>query len=65
MDEGERLFFQEMRANFEKYLAIIDQQILDYLPDGNDEEYDFLIKKAVEFRNLIKATNDKLNQRDT
>ena len=63
MTEEERLFYFELKATFEKYLALIDQQILDYQAD-DDEEYTFLLKKAIEFRNSLQRVNDKLNQDD-
>ena len=61
MDDDERRFLLEMKANFQRYLTLIDDEILDYRSDDDDEEFIFLIKKAVEFRDLIKTVDDKLN----
>jgi hypothetical protein len=43
----------ELKRLLEKYLLEIDDSILTYPPFGDDEKFDFLIKKAINYRNII------------
>ncbi len=43
----------ELRRLLEKYLLEIDDSILTYPPFGDDEKFEFLIKKAISYRNII------------
>jgi hypothetical protein len=43
----------ELKRLLEKYLLEIDDSILTYPPFGDDEKFEFLIKKAISYRNII------------
>ena len=43
----------ELKRLLEKYLLEIDDSILTYPPFGDDEKFEFLIKKATSYRNII------------
>ncbi len=61
MNEDERQFLLGMKATLESYLLLIDDQIINYEPKDGDEKHDFLIKKAIMFRDALKDVNEKLN----
>ena len=64
MSEDERQFLLDMKATMERYLGLVDEQIIEYKPKSDDEKQDFLIKKAIMFRNTLEEVNRKLNQDD-
>lgn len=64
MDENERRFLLDMRANLEKYIQLINDQLITYKPEDDDEKHEFLVKKAIWFRDALKKVNDQLNQND-
>lgn len=64
MSEDERQFLLNMKATMEKYLGLVNEQIINYKPKSDDEKHDFFIKKAVMFRNTLEEVNRKLNQDD-
>ena len=43
----------ELKRLLEKYLLEINDSILTYPPFGDDEKFEFLIKKAISYRNII------------
>jgi hypothetical protein len=64
MSEDERQFLLGMKATLESYLLLIDDQIIDYETKDTDEKHDFLIKKAIMFRDALRNVNEQLNQDD-
>lgn len=62
MDEEERQDWLRMKAVLEEYLTIIDEQIMRFSASENDIEYQFLIKKAIEYRDTIYKINELLRK---
>lgn len=50
----------ELKRLLEKYLLEIDDSILTYPPFGNDEKFEFLIKKAINYRDIIQKIKTDL-----
>ncbi len=50
----------ELKRLLEKYLLEIDDSILTYPPFGDDEKFEFLIKKAINYRNIIQQIKTDL-----
>ena len=49
-----------MKQTLEQYLPLLEQQLIEFAADGDDGQYDFLVKKAVEYRNTIAGINELL-----
>jgi hypothetical protein len=62
MSEEERQDWLNMKAVLEDYLTVIDEQILRFSAYGKDDEYQFLLKKAVEYRDTIHKINELLRK---
>lgn len=43
----------ELQRLLEKYLLEINDTILSYPPKGDEEKFEFLIKKAISYRDII------------
>lgn len=50
----------ELKRLLEKYLLEIDDSILTYRPSGDDEKFNFLIKKAISYRDIIQKIKSEL-----
>ncbi len=50
----------ELKRLLEKYLLEIEDSILTYPPFGDDEKFEFLIKKAINYRNIIQKIKTDL-----
>ena len=50
----------ELKRLLEKYLLEIDDSILTYPPFGDDGKFEFLIKKAINYRNIIQKIKKDL-----
>lgn len=62
MDEEERQDWLRMKAVLEEYLIIIDEQLMRFSASEKDIEYQFLIKKAIEYRDTIYKINELLRK---
>ena len=62
MSEDERRDWLHMKTILEGYLTEVEKEILQYSVRDDDEKHDFLIKKAVEYRNSIIKINELLTQ---
>lgn len=51
----------ELKRLLEKYLLEIDDAILTYPPFGDDDKFEFLIKKAISYRNIIQQIETELS----
>ncbi len=60
MSEEERQDWLSMKAVLEGYLIVIDEQILKFCASNKDDEHQFLIKKAIEYRDTIRKINELL-----
>ena len=52
----------ELKHLLEKVITEIDLQILEFPISQYDDEFEFLIKKAVSYRETIKKINQELNE---
>ena len=50
----------ELRLLLEKMLVELEDRIISYLPEDSDEEFNFLVKKAIHYQSLIVRINDEL-----
>jgi len=57
MSDDERRDWLGMKAKLRNYLVEVDEQILTYPIRGSDEGHDFLIKKAISYRDSIVKIN--------
>ena len=62
MIETEKQDWLKMKAVLQEYLSKVEQELILYSIRDDDEKHDFLIKKAVEYRNTILKINQLLNQ---
>lgn len=51
----------EIKLLLEKYLIEINDTILSFPPNGEEEKFEFLIKKAISYRDIIQRINDELS----
>lgn len=51
----------ELKQLLEKYLIELNDSILNYPPKGDEEKFEFLIKKAISYRDIIQKINDELS----
>jgi hypothetical protein len=61
MTENEREEALLMRQRLMTYLAMTHEQIIAYPHDANDEDYQFLIRKAIYYQELIDRLEQQLN----
>jgi hypothetical protein len=50
----------ELRSLLEKMLVELEDKIISYLPEDSDEEFNFLVKKAIHYQSLIVRINNEL-----
>lgn len=62
MTEQEKQDWLKMKAILQEYLIKVEKEIILYSIRDDDEKHDFLIKKAVEYRNTIRKIDQLLNQ---
>lgn len=51
----------ELKQLLEKYLLELNDSILNYPPMGDEEKFEFLIKKAINYQDIIQKINDELS----
>ena len=61
MTESEREEAWLMRQRLLTYLTMTHEQIIAYPPDASDEDYQFLIRKAIYYQELIDRLEQQLN----
>ena len=62
MSEDERQDWLHMKAILQEYLIKVEEELLQYSIRDDGEKHNFLIKKAVEYRNSIVKINELLTQ---
>lgn len=62
MSDDERQDWLRMRAILEEYLIEVDKELLLYSIRGDDEKHNFLVKKAIQYRNTITQISELLTQ---
>ena len=61
MSEDERQDWIRMKATLEDYIIEVDKEILLYTVRADDEKHDFLMKKAIQYRNTLIKINELLS----
>lgn len=61
MTEAEKQDWLKMKAILQDYLSKVEQELMLFSIRDDDEKHDFLIKKAVEYRNTILKIDQLLN----
>lgn len=65
MSDDERNDLLELKAFLEEAIPQIEMQLINYSPDGSEEDYQFLIDKAVMYRDVFRQTVKQLvNRKD-
>ena len=60
MTENEYTDLLELKAFLEKAIPLIQQQLIDYPTNGKKRDYQFLIEKAIMYRETLKQINQQL-----
>jgi hypothetical protein len=50
----------ELKLLLEKMLLELNDKIVSYLPEDSDEDFEFLVRKAINYRGLIQRINNEL-----
>ncbi len=50
----------ELKLLLEKMLLELNDKIVAYLPEDSDEDFEFLVRKAINYRGLIQRINNEL-----
>ena len=59
MEKHERALI-DLRLLLEKMLVELEDKMISYLPEDSDEEFNFLVKKAIHYQSLIVRINKEL-----
>lgn len=62
MPQSYQQYLLDLKKSIEATLEVTDQQIIEYLPTSNDEQFVFLIKKAIQYRETLKKINEELSK---
>ncbi|MEY4540219.1 MAG: hypothetical protein RLZZ306_1976 [Bacteroidota bacterium] len=52
----------ELKLLLEKMLLELNDKIVAYLPEDSDEDFEFLVRKAINYRGLIQRINNELER---
>ena len=50
----------DLKLLLEKILLELNDKIVSYLPEDSDEDFEFLVRKAINYRGLIQRINNEL-----
>jgi hypothetical protein len=59
MEDHQKELF-DLKLLLEKMLLELNDKIVSYLPEDSDEDFEFLVKKAINYRGLIQRINHEL-----
>jgi hypothetical protein len=59
MEDHQKELFN-LKLLLEKMLLELNDKIISYLPEDSDEDFEFLVKKAINYRGLIQRINNEL-----
>jgi hypothetical protein len=59
MEDHQKELF-DLKLLLEKMLLELNDKIVSYLPEDSDEDFEFLVKKAINYRGLIQRINNEL-----
>lgn len=61
MSEQERKDYEYLREALKKALKLTEDEILSFAPSGNNEDFNFLLRKAKNQKETIDRINELLN----
>lgn len=64
MTNDERNDLLELKAFLEQAIPQVQMQLMEYSSDGSEEDYQFLIDKAVMYRDVLKQTIKRLENKE-
>ena len=59
MEDHQKELF-DLKLLLEKMLLELDDKIVSYLPEDSDKDFEFLVRKAINYRGLIQRINNEL-----
>ena len=59
MEDHQKELF-DLKLLLEKMLLELNDKIVSYLPEDSDEDFEFLVRKAINYRGLIQTINNEL-----
>jgi len=62
MSDEERNDLLDLQIALRRYLPILEQQLLAYPPNADDEVFQLLIKKLAHYRDMLAEIDSRLNQ---
>ncbi len=62
MSDDERNDLLELQRNLTYYLPILEQQLLAYPPNADDEVFRFLVNKMTQFRDVLIDIENRLRE---
>lgn len=62
MTESERRQVAQMRQRLIQYLTLTHEEIINYPPNANDDDYRFLVRKAIYYQELIDTLDQQINE---
>ena len=63
MSDDERNDLLELQRNLRRYLPILEDQLLAYPLNADDEIFQFLVNKMSQFRNMLIDIDNRLQER--
>lgn len=60
MTDDERNDLLELKASVENAIPLTEQQLLNFPANGSNEDYRFLVDKAIMYREVLKQINQQL-----
>ncbi len=64
MSDDEQNDLLELQAFLEKAIPQVEKQLINYPPDGSEKDYRFLIDKAVMYRDMLRQTINRPQNRE-
>jgi len=63
MSDDERNDLLELQRNLRRYLPILEQQLLAYPPNADNEIFRFLVNKMTQFRDMLVDIENRLQEK--
>ena len=63
MSNDERNDLLELQRNLRRYLPILEEQLLAYPPNADDEIFRFLVNKMAQFRDMLIDIDNRLQEK--
>ena len=63
MSDDERNDLLELQRKLQQYLPILEQQLLAYPPNADDDVFKFLVTKLTKFRDILIDIENRLTEK--